>query len=68
MHVYNIGEQLYTYIYVYIYSFGSNLYSLDQPANNGSVIVQIIGLSSLRGTNDSTVISTGVPCRILFHD
>ena len=43
MHVYNIGEQLCKYIYIYIYSFGYNLYSLDQPTNNGFVIVQIIG-------------------------
>ena len=41
-------------------------YSLDQPANNGFVIVRSIGCSSLRGTNDSTVISTGVPSRILI--
>ena len=69
MHVYNIGEQLYTYtnrIYVYIYSFGSNLYSLDQPANNGFVIVQSIGYSSLRGSNDSTGISTEVQGQILI--
>ena len=45
-----------------MYSFGYNHYSWDQPANNGSMIVWIIGLSSLRGTNDSTGNNTGVPC------
>ena len=43
MHVYNKEEQLCTYVYIYYVSLGYNLYSGDQPANNGFVIVQIIG-------------------------
>ena len=72
MQVYNKGSNcthIYNYLIFWYFNLQNyipssyNLYSLDQPANNGFVIVQSIGYSSLRGTNDSTGISTGVPAR-----
>ena len=66
MQVYKKGGNC-THIYIYMICFNLqsnvsssyNLYSLDQPANNGFVIVQSIGYSSLRGTNMILAVYSG---------